>query len=343
MGRRSSQRATIMEVARDAGVSAQTVSRVVNNHPRVKPQTRARVRESIERLRYRPNVIARSLSQSRSNTLGVVTSGLDYFGLSRTLVGIERSAGAAGYSLSLNLLHRPETDDAQTLIDNFISRQVDGIIWATQEIGSNLSWLDRAPLPVPIVFLESRPRPNASCVNVDSRLGGRLAVQHLLSRGRRKVGIITGPLTWWSARERLQGWRDALRAAGIREEDRFIREGDWSTGSGAIGLEMLLGQFPEMDSVFVCNDQMALGVLQASRKLGKQAPEELAIVGYDDVPEAEFYWPPLTTVRQDLFHLGASVVRMLSRMIAGHREGKPLSELNQTIWLKPELIVRGSG
>jgi LacI family transcriptional regulator len=342
MSRRSSNHVTIVQVAEEAGVSTQTVSRVVNNYPGVLPETRERVQNAVHRLHYRPNVIARSLSQLRTNTLGVVTAGLDYFGPSRTLVGIERSANAAGFSLNLNLLHRPETDDAQTLIDNFISRQVDGILWATQEIGANLGWLERDPLPIPCVFLEARPRPDVSIVNVDSRLGGRMAVRHLVSQGRRKIGVITGPLTWWSARERLQGWREGLREAGIPEDERCIVEGDWSTGSGANGLEQLLRQCPEAEAVFVCNDQMALGVLQTSRKLGKRVPEELAIVGYDDIPEAEFYWPPLTTVRQDLMLLGATVVELLGRQIAARWEGTSAAESAETIWLKPELVVRGS-
>ena len=342
MSRRSSNRVTIVQVAEAAGVSTQTVSRVVNNITGVLPETRERVQAAVKRLRYRPNVIARSLSQIRTRTLGVVTAGLDFFGPSKTLVGIERKANEEGFSLSLHLLHRPETDDVQSVIDGFISRQVDGIIWATQEIGANLEWLDRDPPPIPVVFLESRPRPKVPGVNVDSRLGGRIAVTHLLARGYRHVGVITGPLAWWSARERMQGWKDALASAGIAAEERFSAEGDWTTGGGALGLERLLGQFPEMDAVFVCNDQMALGVLQTSRKLGRRVPEDLAVVGYDDIPEAEFFWPSLTTVRQDLMRLGSSVVELLSGLIAARWEGRTGGETPGTRWIPPELVVRES-
>jgi LacI family transcriptional regulator len=138
MSRRSSNRVTIVQVAESAGVSTQTVSRVINDSPGVLPGTRERVRAAVIRLYYRSNIIAHSLSQLRTNTLGVVTAGLDFFAPSRTLIGIERGANAAGYSLTVNLLHRPESDDLQTLIDGFISCQVDGIIWATQEIVGNL-------------------------------------------------------------------------------------------------------------------------------------------------------------------------------------------------------------
>jgi LacI family transcriptional regulator len=342
MGRRSSNRVTIVQVAKAAGVSTQTVSRVINDYPGVLPETRERVQSAIERLHYRPNVIARSLSQLRTRTIGVVTAGLDFFGPSRTLVAIEQRAVEAGFSLHLHLLHRPESNNVQSLIDDFLSRQVDGLIWATQEIGSNLEWLDREPPPIPMVFLESRPRPKVRGVNIDSRRGSLLAVRHLLDRGYRKIGIITGPLAWWSARERKQGWRDALGEAGIEPEDRWLVEGDWLSGSGAAGLERLIGSFPEMEAVFVCNDQMALGALQTSRRTGRRVPEDVAVVGYDDIPEAEFFWPPLTTVRQDLMKLGGTVVDLLSELIAARWEGKAVESPSETVWLKPELVVRES-
>jgi LacI family transcriptional regulator len=341
MRKRLSNRTTIVHVAELAGVSTQTVSRVINNSPGVRPETRQLVQSAIRRLRYRPNIIARSLSRQRTRTIGVVTAGLEFFGPLQTLVSIEREANAEGYSLNLNFLHRPETEDVQSLLDGFLSRQVDGILWATQEIGGNLNWLKDEPLPVPCVFIEAHPRPGVPIVNVDSRLGGRLAVEHLISMGYRKIGVITGPLAWWSAGQRLQGWIDALAGAGIREDLRFIVEGDWSTGSGADGLKRLLAQTPEIEAVFVCNDQMALGVLQTSRSLGRRVPEDLAVVGFDDIPEAEFFWPPLTTVRQDLMALGGAVVRMLTRSIDQRWEGRE-PEPAETVWLTPELIVRSS-
>jgi len=219
---------------------------------------------------------------------------------------------------------------------------VDGIIWATQEIGANLSWLEQEHLPIPVVFLETRPRRDVSVVNVDSRYGSQLAVQHFISRGYRKIGVITGPMTWWSARERVQGWRETMAASGLTVEDRQITEGNWSTSSGAIGLERLLEQYPQMEAVFVCNDQMALGVLQTSRKLSRRVPEDLAVIGYDDIPEAAYFWPPLTTVRQDLMNFGNTAVELLSQLIAARREEVDPPAKSETIWLRPELIIRGS-
>lgn len=335
-------RVTIRQVAKEAGVSTQTVSRVINNIPGVLPETRNRVQATIDRLGYRPNVIARSLAQRRSCSLGVVATGIEYYGPSSTLVGIEQSANAAGYSLNLNLLYKPETDDATPIIDGFLSRQVDGIIWATQEIGENLDWLEQERFPIPVVFLEIRPRQGVYNVNVDSRYGGKLAVGHLISSGYRRIGIITGPLTWWAARERLQGWRDAMTEIGLPVDHRQIVEGNWSTGSGAQGLERLLEQYPEVEAVFVCNDQMALGVLQTSRKLGRRVPDDLAVIGYDDIPEAEYFWPPLTTVRQDLMALGGTAVKLVSRLIEARREEGENAAEWETTWLKPELVIRGS-
>jgi LacI family transcriptional regulator len=342
MSRRSTNRITIRQVAKEASVSTQTVSRVVNNVPEVLPETRQRVQQAIERLGYRPNAIARCLTQQRSGTLGVVASGIEYYGPSRTLVGIEQKANTLGYTLNLSLLHQPEFDNVTPLIDSLLSRQVDGILWATQEIGNNLSWLEQILLPIPAVFLEATPRPGVATVNMDSRTGGKLAVQHLLAQGYRRIGVITGPLTWWSARERLQGWRDALTDAQIAFEDRQIVEGNWSTGSGAHGLETLFKQYPEVEAVFVCNDQMALGVLQTSRRLGRSVPENLAIIGYDDIPEAEYFWPSLTTIRQDLVELGGTAVETLNQMITAQQQYTPITVVPESAWIKPLLIIRSS-
>jgi LacI family transcriptional regulator len=343
MAGRSSNRVTVKDVAQEAGVSTQTVSRVVNNVQGVLPVTRQRVQETINRLGYRPNVIARSLIQQRSCSLGLVATGIELYGPSSTLVGIEQKANTCGYSLNLSLLLQPETDDVAPLLDGFLSRQVDGIIWATQEIGNNMDWLDDEPLPIPIVFLEIRPRSGVFNVSIDSRYGGQIAVRHLIACGYRKIGVISGPTTWWSARERLQGWRDALTEANLPSDPRQILEGNWSTGSGAQGLELLLTQFPEVEAIFVCNDQMALGVLQTSRKLGRRVPEDLAVIGYDDIPEAAYFWPPLTTVRQDLMTLGGTAVELISRLITSRRDGGDGNAADpETTWLKPELIIRGS-
>lgn len=333
---------TIRDVAAAAGVSRQTVSRVLNSKPDVAPETRQRVLDVIEQLGYRPSSIARSLTQGRSFTLGVVSYGLQYFGPSHTLVGIEHQANELGYTLLLSLMRQPETSGAQLLHD-ILSYHVDGIIWAVSEIGSNRDWMQSeiCQLTVPVVFLDTQPCANLSVVNVDNRVGGYLATKHLLDQGFRNIGLITGPLAWWSARQRKLGWQDALEEANLPVEDSLIVEGTWSAGSGERGVRQLLEQRPDVDALFACNDQMALGALKAAHKVRRRVPEELAVVGFDDVPEASFFSPPLSTVRQDLDGLGRSAVRELDRLIQAGQQGHPDAE-SQTISLRPELIVRES-
>jgi LacI family transcriptional regulator len=271
-----------------------------------------------------------------------VTYDVQYFGPSHTLAGIERQASEMGYTVHLSFVRQPAESGVQILHD-LISYHVDGIIWAVSEIGANRGWVEGelCRSTVPVVFLDMRPCPNLPVVNIENRVGGYLATNHLFEQGRRKIGLITGPLDWWSAQERRAGWCDVLREAGLTAEESLVVEGTWSASSGERGFRRLLEQCPGVDAVFACNDQMALGVLKAARELGRRVPEDLAVVGFDDVPEAPFFCPSLTTVRQDLNGLGRSAVRELGRIIDARQQDQPEIEL-RTISLQPELIVRGS-
>jgi LacI family transcriptional regulator len=336
------EKVTIRDVAAAAGVSRQTVSRVLNDRPDVARETRRRILEVIDELGYRPSSIARSLTQGRSYTLGVVSYGVQYFGPSHTLVGIEHQANEMGYTLHLSLVQKPAESGVKFLHD-MLSYHVDGIIWAVSEIGNNRDWAEReiCNLNVPVVFLDMRPCPNLSVVNIDNRNGGYLATKHLLDQGYRQIGLITGPLDWWSAQQRKSGWQDAIKQAGRPIEETLIVEGTWSAASGERGLRRLLKRRPDVDAVFACNDQMALGALKTTRELSLQVPEDLALVGYDDVPEAPFFSPPLSTVRQDLDQLGRCAVQELGRQIeAKLQEQEDIQP--ETILLQPELIVRES-
>lgn len=337
------KRVTIKDVAHEAGVSTQTVSRVINNRPDVAFDTRRRVQAIIDRLGYQPSHLARSLSQGRSCTLGVVGSGLQHYGPSRTLSGIEKEADKWGYSLLLSLIHQSGTHAGEQLLRDMFSRHVDGIIWAQPEIGRNREWLERESLPlsVPIVFLSMRPHPDVAVVAVDNRTGGRVATDHLLQQGRRTIAIITGPLTWWEARERRLGWREALEGAGIRVDDDLIAEGDWRPASGKRGLHRLLEQRPNIDAVFACNDQMALGALQAARQMGRRVPDDLAVIGFDDIPEAAYFYPPLSTIRQDVVELGRRAVTELRRAVDARNEARAIPS-PKSVLLLPQLIVRES-
>jgi LacI family transcriptional regulator len=297
------------------------------------------VQEVISRLGYQPSAIARSLIKRHSHTLGVVTAELDQYGPSRRLLGIERGANESGYSLHFSLVHQPETDHGERLLNDLLSWHVDGIIWAVPEIGNNRAWLqDKIPrLPAPVIFISEQPHSSLPAVSVDNRAGGRLATQHLLAQGYQNIGLITGPLSWEVARQRQLGWQDALPAT----QDRQIFEGDWSAASGERGLRQLLKQYPDMDAVFACNDQMALGALQAAHQLGRRVPEELGLVGFDNTPESAYFWPSLTTVRHQLIEQGKIVVKELINLIeAGPQNEKTIQP--EAALLQPQLIIRKS-
>ncbi len=337
------KRVTISQVAREAGVSTQTVSRVINERPDVSPATRHRVKEIIERLGYRPSHAARALSQGQSCSIGVVAYGIEYFGPSRAVSGIEKQASELGYTPVLYLLREPEIENVSVILAEVFSRHVDGIIWAVPEIGNNRAWLDeRVPnLPVPLVLLSMEPRRDSSVVSVDNYRGGKLATEHLIAQGYRDIGLITGPMEWWEARERARGWRDALEESGIVNDESRIAYGDWTAESGEQGLNHLLEQRPHLNAVFASNDQMALGAIQAARRRELRLPEDLAMAGFDDMPEAAFLWPPLTTVSQPLYDVGCISVKELQRLIdEGKKEDAPIQP--RTTVLQPKLIVRES-
>jgi len=334
---------TITQVARAAGVSTQTVSRVINERPDVAPETRLRVQGVIEQLDYRPNILARSLIHRRSHTIGVVAMASGFYGPSTTLVGIEKITRNLGYSLLLDFMHHPESDDIDRIITRLLSHQVDGILWAVPEIGNNRDWLARkgAYLPIPVIYLSMQPMHAVPVAAIDNFLGGHLATEHLLTQGYRQIGIITGPLDWWESRQRLDGWRKALVEAGCPPEAPQIVIGDWSAASGAAGIHTLWQQFPELDAVFACNDQIALGALQAAHRIGKRIPQDLAIVGFDNLPESQFFWPALTTIDQPLVELGGCAVEALVRLISAEHSGEHGVEA-ESILLLPRLVVRDS-
>jgi LacI family transcriptional regulator len=335
--------ATIKQVAEEAGVSSQTVSRVINNRPDVSPETRERVQQVIARLGYQPNAIARSLIRRRSYTLGVVASGLEYFGPSHTLIGIEQGANKMGFSIFLSLLHQPEIVDVELIVNSLIARQMEGIIWAVPEIGENHAWFKKAAprLAIPVIFHDMRPDPALNLVGVDNRSGGKKAGQHLIAQGYRNIGLLAGPLHWWAAQERREGWESALQEAGIPFDDSLVVEGDWSATSGEQGFYKLVEKRPDLEAVFASNDQMALGVMRAARRVGRRIPEDLAVVGFDDIPEASFFNPALTTMKQDLFKLGSLAVSTLLQILEAGQEGEAIPPMQPPL-IQPELIIRES-
>ncbi len=344
MAARHHETVTIMQVAQEAGVSAQTVWRVLNKRPDVSPATRERIQAIIDRLNYKPNAMARGLVQRRTHSLGVIAAGLEMYGPLRTLIGIEQETRALGYSLLLSLIPNDATEQrVEEALEHLLARQVDGVLWSAPEIGANRIWLDSllVRLTVPTLFMSMHPHPAVTVVDTDNRLGGKLAATHLIEQGCRQIGHICGPQSQWSALQRRLGWEDALAAADLQPAENLLVEGDWSAASGFEGLQQLLERTPALDGVFSGNDQMGLGVLQAANARGLRVPEHLAIVGYDNIPEAAFMQPPLTSIRQHLQDSGAIAVRELTRMIAQQQAGEVV-DARQTILVEPNLVVRRS-
>ena len=336
-------RATIKQVASSAGVSTQTVSRVINERPDVSPETRKRVQDVITQMGYQPSALARSLISQRSFTLGVVTAGLKHLGPSRTLSGITSAAEEFGYSLLLKEQASYDADNVTPIFQELHSRHVDGIIWAVPEVGDNRAWVHKPPSDVglPIVFLTMEPRENISVVSTNNYLGGRMAMTHLLEQGYRRIGHISGPLDWWEARQRMAAWKDGLKEAGIKVRDTDWVEGNWSSSSGAQAIEKLFAQYPEMDSIFVANDQMALSVIQAAWQKKLKIPQDLGIVGFDNISESAYFCPPLTTIQIDQYNVGKVAVEEMIKIIeSGWQEQEPAKP--KSIMLTPTLVVRQS-
>jgi DNA-binding LacI/PurR family transcriptional regulator len=334
---------TIYDVAKKAGVSRQTVSRVLNNRQDVSAETRKRVQEIIEGLSYHPSAIARSLSRQKSFIFGVLTAGLKYIGPSRTLSGITSKAEELGYGLLLKELASFSANNVHPLLQWFQSHQVDGIIWAAPEIEDNRNWLvDLLPeIDIPIMFLTMEKWEGVSIASIDNYLGARMATEHLISLGKKNIGHITGPLDWWEARQRKLGWEASLSDAGHKLSPIMWAEGNWSSRSGKTAFTELVEKFPGMDGLFVGNDQMALSVLQTAFELGKKIPDDLAVIGFDGIPESEFYCPSLSTVNQNQNELGCIAVEELVRLVEKKLMADDVIE-PKYITIKPELIIRQS-
>ena len=336
------KRVTIKDVAQAAGVSTQTVSRVMNKFSYVSGETRQRVEAVVKQLGYHPSTLARSLIQQRSYTLGVVIFGLKYIGPSRTLNGIADKADELGYMLLMKELNNFDTNSIDNVTDSLLARQVDGILWAVPEIGENHAWLDERleKISVPVLFIAMQPRDNIPSVATDNFEGAVMAIQHLLDCGRKGIAHISGPRGWWEADERTRGWRETLDAAGFDTSEQRYAEGNWSSVSGEQAFIQLLETFPDMDAVFVANDQMALGVLREAHARGIRVPDQLAVIGFDDIPESAYFYPSLTTISQDLQLLGEQAVQNVVEMIQARQGNRTV--IAKSSFIQPTLVVRES-
>jgi LacI family transcriptional regulator len=332
-------RVTIREIAHMCGVSMQTVSRVINNRPDVSPATRKAVEAAIAAVGFQPSAVARSLVQRRSQTLGVIATGLELFGVAQTLNGITHESQRADYALLLKELASEDIGGVTAAIDFLVAHRVEGlIIFNPPSVETRVSAL-QAEVPAsrpPIVVLKSEPSTVFSTISVDNFGGARMATEHLLALGRTRIGHIAGPPTWREARDRTHGWRTALADAGM--EPGPIASGDWSSASGVSAARELLAKAPDLDAIFVANDQMALGLLHVANERQLVIPDQLAVVGFDGLDEGAQFSPSLTTIGQPLRELGRLAVRELLSTI----DVEPAQAEVHNVTLATELIVRDS-
>ncbi|WP_333736898.1 LacI family DNA-binding transcriptional regulator [Streptomyces sp. IBSBF 2806] len=326
---------TMADVARQAGVSHQTVSRVLGDHPNVRDATRARVLRAIEEMGYRRNFSARALATRRTRTLGVVASDTTLYGPASTLFALEEAARAEGYLVSTVSLRKLTMESVSEALDHLSEGGVEGVV-AIAPQRSAVDALAELRHPFPVVIVGGGPGVDIAGVSVDQHLGARLATGHLLAAGHRTVWHLAGPEEWQEAADRAAGWRDTLETAGV--EPPMLLRGDWSPLSGYRAGQELAGWVGRgLTAVFVANDQMALGVLRALREAGVRTPQDVAVVGFDDIPEAEFFAPPLTTVRQDFSAVGKQGIALLLDLI----EGRPAATAPR-VAIEPQLVVRAS-
>ena len=314
------------DVAVRAGVSHQTVSRVINGHPSVAPLTRERVQQAIAELGYRPNLAARALVTGSTRTIGLVTIKINQYGPAQTMLGLEKAARAAGYSVSVSILDEATAEAMREAVDRFVAQSVDAIVaLATYDDAAESMHVIDAP--VPLIAVQVGGPEDHPAVGVDQESGARLATRHLLDLGHRTVHHVAGPADSQEARGRAEGWRSELLAAGAPVPE--ILRGDWTPSSGYAAGRTLAGRIragEDITAVFLANDQMALGLLSALHEEGLEIPDDLSVVGFDDLPEAPYFTPPLTTVRQDFAELGRRGVQLVLARLAGetlHAEPVP--------------------
>jgi DNA-binding LacI/PurR family transcriptional regulator len=321
----------MMDVAKLAGVSHQTVSRVINDHANVRPQTRERVMEAMRELDYQPNSAARALVTRRSRTIGIITFDSTLFGPASMVYGIEQAARAAGYFVSIASVRSLSRRSVLDAVNQLRGQAVEGIV-ALVPKDSGVTALASVPPGIALVGVGVGGAADVPMVGVNNTAGAALATRHLLDLGHSTVYHISGPTGWPEARERRAGWRDTIVAAGASVPDVLV--GDWSAQSG-YETGQLLARDRQVTAIFCGNDQMALGVLRAMYDVGRRVPDDVSVVGFDDIPEAPYLIPPLTTVRQDFAELGRRSIDLLLGIATGARP-------HGQIQLTPQLKVRSS-
>lgn len=331
-----SARPSIREVAALAGVSHQTVSRVINAHPGIRPDTRERVLKVIAAVNYRPSGVARALATRRSKRIGVVVDSAGQFGPNATLRAIEQAARGLSYSVSAVTTSAEQSGSATAAVDHLMAHGVDALCIIAPRASSVdplLAQSDQLPTLVVSSGLDTSARPTSLLTaSVDQRRGAELAVEHLIGLGHERILHVSGPTDWLDAQGRELGWRTALERAGLDVLPVVV--GDWSADFAYDFARGLAGR-PDFTAIFCANDQMSLGLLHGLGELGLSVPGDVSVVGFDDLAESRHFHPPLTTIRQDFQALGHRVVQALIATI----EGRPAPRSSV---IEPVLVVRDS-
>jgi DNA-binding LacI/PurR family transcriptional regulator len=323
--------AVMADVARLAGVSQQTVSRVVNDSPRLRPETRRRVQEAIDRLGYRPNVAARALVRGRTSLIGLISTGFNHFGpisIQHSIEAAARDRGLIPTSIALSEVTRAALDAS---VEHLLRQLVEGIIViAGQDHALDLA--RSRTVNVPMILVEGDLSRAELTVGVDQIAGARMATAHLLQLGHSEIAHLAGPQDWSEARARRDGWRAEMTSAGLRPPEPIV--GTWTAEFGhSAGSEIARSR--EITAVFAANDQIAIGLLSALHAAGRAVPGDISVVGFDNQPEAGYLVPPLTTIAQDFPAVGRRAVDSLICAMSG------LDEPQRSL-IVPELIVRSS-
>jgi DNA-binding LacI/PurR family transcriptional regulator len=327
--------ASLRDVAARAGVSFQTVSKTLNGKGAVSPATRERILMAAEQLGYVPNAMARSLVTQRTQTIGVVASDLTDSVLAQFVVGAEREARRQGHAVIIASIDQ-EGSDGEHYLRTLIERRVDGILMAAPELEHNPRVGDILRARMPAVGIHHIVGGRITIVGSDHSQTGRLATAHLLTLGHRRIGTITGTHARLVTHSRLRGYQKALQQAGVAYDPTLVEAGDWTVEGGYQATHRLLNRAPDITALFVQNDTMAIGVLQALNERQQRVPGDCAVVGCDDIPIAAHTIPPLTTVHIPFYETGETAMRLLLASIA-HPTTEP-----QRLLLPVHLVIRSS-
>ncbi len=327
--------AVMADVARLAGVSAQTVSRVLNHHPYVAEETRARVVAAMDELGYRRNLTARALVTRRTDTIGVIAFDTGLHGPASTLFSLEQAARERGYHVHVATVPDLSEEGFTDAVERLWEHPVSGVVVLAPQRAA-VRVMAGLPRDLPAVAVEGGAAPGITSVVIDQVDGAVQATRHLLDLGHRRIAHVSGREDWIEADARLLGWQQVMADAGLPAGP--VLAGDWSARSGhEAGLALLAAGVP-VTAVFVANDHMALGLVRALAEGGVDVPGDVSVVGFDDIAEAEYLRPPLTTVRQDFAEVGRRCVDLLLRLVEAPEGSAP----GDAVVVPATLVVRAS-